>query len=103
MKTSTRKATLKRLEKITIFSMDNKYPLAKQSKVYKMILSIANGETKIRPCTVQGSGRYISNQDHTLALTNNLKKLGIEYILSNDAPRGGLTGNLITITTKIKY
>jgi len=28
--------------------------------------------------------------------------LGIEFTKTNDSPRGGLTGNLITIITKIK-
>ena len=51
----------------------------------------------IRPCYTSGSGRYISNQDHTTEVRALLDELNVRYEFGNDAARGGLTGNFIKI------
>ena len=55
----------------------------------------------IRPCYVQGRGRYIHNCDHTAAITSLLTALKIKFEVGNDAKFGGLAGNYIKIKTKI--
>lgn len=80
----------------------NKLNLTKNTVAYKMVVKIIEGKTYIRPCYTSGSGQFTSNQDHTAHICKILTDLGIEFILTNDSPRCGLTGNLITITTKIK-
>jgi hypothetical protein len=102
MKTLTAKLATKKLNDLTIFSETNKYPLAKNSMAYKFAKEVIEGKKQIRPCYTSGSGRYCTNQNHTDATISVLEKIGIEFILTNDSVRGGLTGNLITITTKIK-
>ena len=102
MKTIQSKTLVKKLEALTIRGAENRFPIAKQSIAYRMVLEVINGAKGIRPCYTSGSGRNTSNQDHTRAVESILKQLGIEYTLTNDSPRGGLTGNLITITSKIK-
>lgn len=75
----------------------------KSQKSYQFVKkAIQSGEKTIRPAYTNGSGKYTSNQDHTSQTCKILKELGIEFVLTNDAPRGSVTGNLITITTKIK-
>jgi hypothetical protein len=69
---------------------------------YKMVKEVINGESFIRPCYTLGSGRFISYHDHSQPIEAILKEIGIEYVSGNDAPRGGLTGKFIQITTKIK-
>ena len=80
----------------------NASKVAKSSIAFKMVKSVIEGAKTLRPCYTQGSGRFIKNQDHTFATEMLLREIGIEYVLTNDSARGGLTGNLITITTKIK-
>ena len=55
----------------------------------------------IRPCYVQGSGRYIHNCDHTFDIIALLTVLKIKFEVGNDARFGGLAGNYIKIKTKI--
>ena len=101
MKTTTRVIAIKKLENLDY---------AKSRKCYQIVKELLGGGNKtyaihgntIRPCYTSGSGRFTSNQDHTSSLVTLLNKLGIEYVLSNDATRGSVTGNLITITTKFK-
>ena len=102
MKTLSVKSASSKLENLTIKSETNVRPISKTSIVYRFAQDIISGAKSIRPCYTSGSGRFTSNQDHTESLKMLLNKLGIEYTLTNDSPRGGLTGNLITITTKIK-
>ena len=52
----------------------------------------------IRPCYYSGSGRFTSKLDYTADVQYLLGKAGIRYTLTNDAPRGSETGNLITMT-----
>ena len=70
--------------------------LPDSKKTYKIY-----GNT-IRPVHTSGKGRFTSNMDHTNDIRNLLSQIGIDCVLSNDSARGGLTGNLLTITTKIK-
>jgi len=79
-----------------------KSKINKTSIAYANALKAINGEKQIRPVYTSGSGKFISNQDHTITTIEALKVCGIECILSNDSKRGGLTGNLLTITTKLK-
>lgn len=52
----------------------------------------------IRPCYYSGSGRFTSKLDYTADVQYLLGNAGIRYTLTNDAPRGSETGNLITMT-----
>ena len=84
---------------------------SKNSKAYSAILDLINQTNKsymvsgsrIRPVYTLGSGRFITMQDHTIALVQILEVLGIRYEKGNDAPRGGQCGNYIDIKTKIEY
>ena len=93
MKTLTKNSAEKRLAKLNP---------SKTSKGYQFAKQIIEGEKQIRPVHTSGRGRFCSNLDYTIDLTSILDRMGVEYIFTNDSPRGGLTGNLITITTKIK-
>lgn len=93
MKTLTINSATKKLEKLNA----NKTTIA-----YKNVLSVIYGAKQIRPVYTQGSGRHISIQNHTANTCNLLSSVGIEFTLTNDSPRGGACGALITITTKIK-
>jgi hypothetical protein len=98
----TKNSAEKRLNALTIKSEANKYPLSKNSEAYRNVMSVINGAKTIRPVHTSGRGRFTSNldyTDHTMAL---LTKIGIEVVLSNESPRGGKVGNLITVITKIK-
>ena len=101
MKTLSQKQALNQLNELTIISETNPYPIHKQSKAYLNAKRVIMGEKAIRPAYTLGKGRYCTNQDHTAATIVILEKLGIESILTNDSPRGGLAGNLLTITTII--
>lgn len=102
MKTLSKKSATNKLNKLTVKSESNKYPLSKNSMAYRFALDVISGKKEIRPVYTSGSGRFCTNQDHTFATKDLFTKLGIEFTFSNDSPRGGLTGNLLTITTKIK-
>lgn len=107
MKTLSKSNGLKKLEKLVNSKRETKFGVFKDynksQKSYKFVKQvIETGEKTIKPAYTSGSGRYTSNQDHTAHTCKMLNELGIEFILSNDAPRGSVTGNLITITTKIK-
>ena len=93
MKTISYESAIKKIKKISA---------SKNSIAHKTALEIIDGKKLIRPVYISGSGRFVSNQNHTISITNMLQEVGIEYVLSNDAPQGGLCGNLITIKTKIK-
>lgn len=101
MKTLSKKQALNQLNELTIKSENNPYPIQKQSKAYKYAKRVIMGAKEIRPAYTLGSGRYFTIQDHTAATQVILEKLGIESFLTNDSPRGGLAGNLLTITTII--
>lgn len=101
MKTTKATAALKRLDELTVKSENRKHPLSKNSMAYKFAKQVIDGDKTIRPCHTSGAKKFTSNQDHTALTMIVLNKIGIEFELSNDSKRGGLTGNLITIKTKI--
>jgi hypothetical protein len=96
MKTTTAK---KRLEALTDKSLGFN-SLSKSSKAYQFANQIISGTNVIRPCYTLGRGKYTSNQDHTRQLVYILNKINIKFKLTNDAPKGSPTGNIITVTTK---
>ena len=78
----------------------------KGSKAYKFAKELLTTGNIIRPCYNLGSGRFGSTQDHTNATIQVLKTAGLitflDFTYGNDAPRGGLTGSFIRLTTKGK-
>ena len=101
MKSLSQQQALNQLNAMTIISENNPYPVRKNSKAYSFAKRVIMGEKSIRPAYTLGSGRYCTIQDHTAATIAILDKLGIDYVLTNDSPRDGLAGNLLTINTII--
>jgi hypothetical protein len=98
MRTTTTSALSKRIEKAVATKK-----LSKNSLVYYWIQSILTGETTFRPVFSQGrTWKHSSLVDKQLELSIALRNLGLEYTVSNDAPRGGKTGVRIDLTTKVK-
>ena len=79
----------------------SKISISKSAKAYTFAKQVISGTKTIRPRYTSNVGRFCSNQDHTELTCNLLDQLKIKYTLTNDAPRGSATGNLITIKTKI--
>lgn len=103
MKNTTKIIAAKKLSKLSISKTSIAYQVAAElleiegaKKTYKIF-----GNT-IRPVHTSGSGRFTSNLDYTIDIKNLLTSIGIDTVLSNDSKRGGLTGNLLTIKTKLK-
>ena len=74
------------------------------SKIFDMLFSLVDASSKkiiIRPVSETGSGKWTSVDDKTIELTKLLDKLCIEYTKGNDAPKGGVLGTYIKITTSI--
>ncbi len=89
------------MKRETIEKRMSRYEGSKNAIAYRLLKKVVDGETKIRPCYTSGKGRFTTNHDHTGDFIALLKMVGIKYTLTNDAPRGSATGNLITIKTKI--
>lgn len=105
MKTLSKTNGLKKLARLPISKSTIAYKVVSEllgNQIGKYSTCMIENGNKIRPVYTSGSGRFCSNQDHTFAIKHTLTAIGIEFTFSNDAPKGGLTGNLITITTKIK-
>ena len=90
------------MRRSTIAKRLAKSSVNKTTFAYKVVAEIAGvGKCTtynvIRPCYTSGSGRYISNQDHTSEVRALLDELNIRYEFGNDAARGGLTGNFFKI------
>lgn len=97
MKTTKRSALEKRIDKLV-----KSGELSKNSNVYKWVIQLAGGETKFRPVFTTGSTwKHSSLQDYSYALGNVFRKLKITFTISNDAPRGGKTGMLFEVRTKV--
>lgn len=97
MKTTTSTTLAKRIEKLV-----NAKELNKNSLVYAWISSLKSNEV-LRPVFSQGSTwKHSSLVDKTTELITVLEKLGIDFELGNDAPKGGKTGAFVKIITKIK-
>jgi hypothetical protein len=68
---------------------------------YNIIIDISKGITQVRPVYKVPNKKTIINVN--LELIEILNKLNINFVVSNDAPKGGQIGLLITIKTFIKY
>ena len=68
---------------------------------YSMAIDVINGKL-VRPTKVEKNRRFkcYYNDCKKDEVTAFLKLLKIDYILENDAPRGGATGNYIKLSTK---
>lgn len=66
----------------------------------KLILDICNGSTQIRP--VYKVPDKLTVVDTYNELIKILIKLNVNFVVDNDAPKGGRIGILITIKTHIK-
>jgi len=97
MKSTTSKTLASKIEKLVA----DKH-LNRNSTVFDWLMRVSRGSDRIRPVNVQGRGNYRTTSDRTREITSALIGLGIEFRLTNDAPQGGKTGALITITTKVK-
>ena len=98
MKTTKSTALAKKIEKLV-----NAKELNKNSLVYGWVKEIEAGATDFRPVFSQGSSwKHSSLVDKTTELETVLRKLGLSFSTSNDAPRGGKTGVRIDILTKVK-
>jgi len=107
MKTTTKAIVIKKLEKLPSVEIVSQWgiykPFKKSTVAYKMVEEFLRNTTKaIRPCYTSGSGRFTSNQDHTVAVRKIIDALGLDYTIENDAPRGGVGGTLIVFTTKFR-
>ncbi len=72
--------------------------LAKQTTMYHTLKTILeNGGKSIRPVYITGSGRHSRRNDYTICVRNILDDMGIYFVFENDAPRGGLCGNVFRI------
>ena len=65
-----------------------------------LILDICKGQTELRPVYKVPNKKTIINVH--LELIEILNKLNINFVVSNDAPKGGQIGLLITIKTHVK-
>lgn len=101
MKSTTKAVAKKKLAKLTV---------SKNTIAYKVVTDVLNGTNEsykvfgkiVRTVHTSGRGRFTSNLDYTSDIANLLHSIGIETTKGNDSPRGGLTGNFLTITTKLK-
>ena len=76
--------------------------LPSNSIVGNMLNNLSTNQV-LRPIYSQGSSwKHSSLIDKSFELKSTLDKLRIEYIVGNDAARGGKTGYFVKITTKIK-
>lgn len=89
MNCQSSKVTLKKLQRIKNI---NKH-------TYNLIIDICNGATEIRPVyKIPNKLTIINVLDELIKI---LYQLNINFVISNDAPRRGKIGILITIKTKV--
>lgn len=67
----------------------------------KNIEALLNGADKVRTCHTSGTGRFTSNIDSHAATIEGLTKLGLKFKQGNDAPKGGKTGQWVSLAEKI--
>lgn len=76
------------------------------TKGKEVALNLLTGVSKVRSCWTSGSGRFCKNMDYTEDAINALHHAGlkqnVDFILENDSPRGGETGNCLVLTSKGK-
>jgi hypothetical protein len=68
---------------------------------YSLIIDISKGATEVRPVYKVPNKLTIINLLDELIIV--LTKLNINFAISNNAPRRGKIGTIITIKTHIKY
>lgn len=77
---------------------------SKNSQGYKNALILMTKGGKVYTCHTSGRGRFTTNLDYTADTINVLSSLklvkGIDYVVGNDAPRGGKTGQFIELTAR---
>ena len=70
-------------------------------KKYEDVIDILlHPDRKFRPCCWTNKGRSL--RDYRMNVTEGLRLIGIDFDEGNDAPRGGLNGNYIVLTSKGK-
>ncbi len=80
--------------------------VSSNSKGMQLAKSLLTEKNRVNTCWTSGKGRFITNmnyQDNTIDVLERagLKK-GIDFIVGNDSPRGGKTGQFIELTSKGK-
>lgn len=94
---------LKRLKKVAESTNFANVRNVRLTAAWKLINeAIDKKRNTIRPCYYSGKGRFTTKLDHTIIVREILIEAGIRNTLTNDAPRGSETGNLITLTN-IEY
>ena len=68
----------------------------KSNTVRALVLDLARTGT-VRPCWTTGSGRWTSNTDRTAEAIAAAKACGLTVTLTNEAPKGSPTGNVLTL------
>lgn len=68
---------------------------------YNLVIDISKGTTVVRPVYKVPEKKTIINVLDELIIV--LTKLNLNFAISNDAPRKGKIGTIITIKTYIKY
>ena len=71
-----------------------------QKKYEDVITILLHPERKFRPCCWTNKGRSL--RDYRMNVTEGLRLISIDFESGNDAPRGGLNGNYIVLTSKGK-
>ncbi|MBR1809572.1 MAG: hypothetical protein IJ776_09340 [Paludibacteraceae bacterium] len=82
---------IKNLEKVADSEMRVNKRQYRGTKAWRLIMAaLENNLRVIRPCEVQGTGRYIKNADYTAQVRYLLVRAKIKFSFENDAPRGGV-------------
>lgn len=95
-------ARLKSITEKSLHTKIDKLDISKSSIVFQELKTLSKSKNRIRPVYQRGSGRNTQTVDNTTEFEKALRKLNLRFSTTNDAPRGGKMGNLITIETKIK-
>lgn len=94
-----KQTAIKNLEQVADSEMLVNKRQYRGTKAWRLIMAALENNIKIiRPCELQGTGRHIKNADYTAQVRYLLIRAKIKFSFENDAPRGGLTGNKITLT-----
>ena len=91
MNCQSNKVILKKLQRIENINKNT----------YNLVIDISKGATEIRPVYKVPNKLTIVNVLDELIIV--LTKLNVNFAISNDAPRKGKIGTIITIKTYIKY
>ena len=76
------------------------------SNGYRYAEQLLTSGKRVYTCHTSGQGRFTTNIDRTDDTIRVLRLAGlkqyIDFIVDNDSPRGGLTGNYVELTSKGK-